>query len=238
MSTKPPPAKKLRRSAEDGPCFSTSVITVRVGKPEQLFTIHESLLRSSSFFFDSALKDGWKENEQKAISLPSVIPEIFTVYVKWLYTGQFFLTRDGDDRVVKDDATGKILKRNSTEWWRWKACYELADFIQDSDFKDACVDVALELMKSIGYCMQMGNLIYHLSVEGSPARKFAVDIAVCKFRVHGFEELAKKGNSEYIGDVMVALAKAKISWENPDNPMEVQDTCVLFAVQNISEFPR
>ena len=68
-------------------CFSASEkqITVKVGTASKPFKMHESILCSSSEFFQTRNKVEWSHDE-KPTGLPDHSPETFNIYVNWLYT--------------------------------------------------------------------------------------------------------------------------------------------------------
>ncbi|KAL4904482.1 hypothetical protein BDW74DRAFT_179056 [Aspergillus multicolor] len=56
------------------------------GKPSSAI-IHEDLLRLSSKLFDKALSGPWRESNERTIELPGDDPDVFAMYVHWLYSG-------------------------------------------------------------------------------------------------------------------------------------------------------
>ena len=126
-------------------------------------------------------------------------------------------TRTGDPAVL------------DSEWTRWTQCYELANFLQDSDCKDALIDMAIEkMMSDTEYMAELPNLIYSTSQSQSPSRKLAVDIAVNTWSVETIEG-ADKSNCP--ADFLVDVVKAGLR-RNTGEPMGVQaflmpkNTCV------------
>ncbi|GIZ37303.1 hypothetical protein CKM354_000075300 [Cercospora kikuchii] len=78
-----PQASKKRR-------YASAIITLVVGQDEESvsFHVHEDLLREHSHFFDAALKNQWKEAQERKIALPEDKPDIVDMYVQWLYGGK------------------------------------------------------------------------------------------------------------------------------------------------------
>lgn len=153
-----------------------AVVLVLVGKEEQKSYIHENLLTSNSDFFKKALTKDWKEGQERIVTMPEIEVDIFKIWMQWLYTGKMFLTKEDDIYTTPEG----IL---SWEWARWEGCYNLADFLQDHDFKDACIDVAVEAMSSTGrWTLLLPRALYAHSPRGSAHRQLAIDAFVlfCK----------------------------------------------------------
>jgi hypothetical protein len=150
---------------------------VRVGAEKKEYHIHKELLRTNSAFFNNALKKEWAEGQDLVIEMPETDDEPFGIWAKWLYTGRVFLMKDGDVKEVKGVHKHK-------EWPRWLRCYTLGSFPQDSDFKDACIDVSIEAMcatKRIPDCLP--ETVYSSSSKASSHRKLAVDCLInCRAR--------------------------------------------------------
>jgi hypothetical protein len=156
------------------PSITSAPIKIIVGTPSQDLYVHEGLLRSSSSFFDNALKEEWKEGQQRTVSMSETPVGILKIWVKWLYTGRIFLTTETDSIKLPDSK-----KSVSYEWPRWANCYALGDFLQDSDFKDAAVDVLVEaIIDCKQFPIHLASYIYPYSPPGSAHRRFAVDIYV------------------------------------------------------------
>lgn len=98
--------------------------------------------------------------------------EAFSLWMKWLYTGRVFSWID----VV--DPNARATERNI-----WQSGYMLADYLQDSDFKDAIIDaIAEEILVSRRPLPYLASWIYPYSTTGSAHRKMAVDLTVWYWR--------------------------------------------------------
>lgn len=64
----------------------------------EVFHIHEEVLRSSSAFFDTALRKQWAEGTSGRVDLPDVDAKAFGIYTEWLYTGVLRLSSALDMR--------------------------------------------------------------------------------------------------------------------------------------------
>ena len=115
------------------------------------------------------------ETTTRTVNLPESEPEVFAIYVKWLYSGCFYIKED-DDCLDEDEDDDFTLDR---EWNKFSACYRLSDFLQDRDFLDAVIDMAIEKMHTDDATLfTMAEHIYPYTFENSPHRKFIVDLAV------------------------------------------------------------
>ncbi|KAH4000213.1 hypothetical protein HBI26_197700 [Parastagonospora nodorum] len=211
-NTDGPPRKKVRRAMEDGPELRSRPVLILVGDIQEEYHIHENILRGSSSFFDNALKKEWKEGQDRAIDLPEVNNEAFSIWIKWLYTGSVFLTRPEDH-----SSDGK----SSKECPRWDNCYALGDFLQDTDFKDACIDVMIEIMVSLRrHPYDLPAMIYKCSTQDSNHRTFVVDTFI---NVMKRKDWAKNAShpQQFLFDVIKVLSV------NPESGIEGK-TCSKF----------
>lgn len=146
---------------------------VIVGEEKKKFFVHECIVSASSDFFKNALKSDWKEGASRTVELPTKDPEIFKIYLNWLYFGLFCITTDGN----RTSASGYMSQ--DKEWGRWSACYLLGSFLLDTAFGDALIDMAGEKM-SLEYVsfVNLSEVVYSASPRGSRHRKLAVDLAI------------------------------------------------------------
>lgn len=119
-----------------------------MGPNEESFSIHEKLISSCSPFFDTALEGPWKEASEHSVKLPEDEPEVFTLYVRWLYSGQINPLSDqaGLNKITGDKLklTGKELADHEYTQL-FKACF-LADKLLDTGFHDAVIRAVLNKM--------------------------------------------------------------------------------------------
>ncbi|KAF1844385.1 uncharacterized protein K460DRAFT_397494 [Cucurbitaria berberidis CBS 394.84] len=167
-------SKSLRRPMTDGPDLDSKIVSVLVGKERQRFYVHETCIRSSSAFFENALNGNSIEASTRTVPLPVSEPIPFAIYFRWLYCGRFYNV-EADD-VGKSDQVDQ--DQPDDEWSEWEDCYKLGDFLQDNDFKDALIDLAIEKMCSDRVLdMTLIEVIYANSGASSSHRKLALDIA-------------------------------------------------------------
>jgi hypothetical protein len=69
------------------PCIRVDVGT---GPAMKQFIVYESLITSNSAFFASALGHDWKEAHERVVPLPENEPEVFRLYLTYLYVSDCF----------------------------------------------------------------------------------------------------------------------------------------------------
>lgn len=144
----------------------------------QNFTVHENLLRRSSDFFGAALKEVWLEARERLICLPTERPAPFHIYVQWLYSACLFSKHTLSSTTSSCDA-------HRQEWETLVWCYQLASYIQDVSFKDTIMDAMMQWavdvpQKTRDTVIKSAAEIYDNTEEGSPLRRFLIDLSVWK----------------------------------------------------------
>ena len=147
-----------------------------VGHDKDEFTIHEDNITSSSEFFKKAMSGDWKEKEARQVELPDTTSRAFEIYVKWLYTGLFYITEHGDINAKSECKDGVV---RDSELNNWAECYALAGFVCDDDFRDALIDGAIDRMHTDdAYYLTLAKEIYLHTAPKSLHREFAIDCTV------------------------------------------------------------
>jgi hypothetical protein len=111
----------------------------------------------------------------------------------------------------------------------WEDCYSLADYLENSSFKDALIDCALEIMKASGRAwVTLSPTIYEHSGIDSPNRKFAIAATVAGVsNLRTTDYTTEPEDEELLAGLLLDLAKAQRKEEALANPLEeVVDTCV------------
>lgn len=105
---------------------------IAVGPQGEISSVHEKLIRASSPFFDKALSGAWQESHERTVRLPEDEPEIFAIYVHWLYyaTVPVVCGETGDMRDI--------------EYLNLAKAYTLGDKLMDVKFQDATIDAIVE----------------------------------------------------------------------------------------------
>lgn len=102
-----------------------------MGKQHDGFNVHEKLIRTSPFF-DKAISGRWRESTQKTVQLPEDEPEIFGIYVHWLYFGKLSVFRD--DLKSKEQKQYRALVK----------AYSLGDKFMNTKFQNTVIDAIVE----------------------------------------------------------------------------------------------
>lgn len=147
-------------------------IEVIVGRSES-FTVHEYLLRQSPFF-DRMLNGTWKEATERRVELPEDDPDVFTIYVSWLYWNQI--------PTIPTCESGQ----DDSEFLHLIQTYIFGDKIQDMAFQNTIVDAIIEKNRD---SVRQGlpskqsipspacvRLAYDNTLSGSPLRRLLVDL--------------------------------------------------------------
>jgi hypothetical protein len=153
------------------------------GSEEQIFSVHEGIIRASSSFFDKAVAGEWKESVQRTINLPDDEPKILKLYIHWLYYGTL---------PVFCDEPGLL---GNSEYLDLVKAYVLADKLLDTRFQDTAIDAIIEKScsnaKDGARWYPVGEVIeyaYRNTTESAPVRELLVDM------------YAKHGHSEWLHD--------------------------------------
>jgi hypothetical protein len=204
--------------------LKSRTIFVRVGAEEEEYHIYENLLRANSGFFDIALKKEWKEGQDRIVEMLETNNEAFSIWAKWLYTGCMYLMKDGDIERTSEGVT------TNREWPRWASCYAFGDFLQDSDFKDTCIDSCIEaIVVRASSPYSLASWIYSCSAGCSSHRKLAVDVFVhCWARTGWTRDI--KHPAEFLSDVIKAIGP------NVSSGIKAQDFEAYFDLKNTCEY--
>ncbi|KAE9979957.1 hypothetical protein EG328_000602 [Venturia inaequalis] len=141
------------------------------------YTVHETIIRAESPFFEAALSKEWKESEERVVRLPEQYPEAFDIYMRWIYSGKLILEGRG---LGPGDGYSKLAYVLST-------AYVLGDVLQDSDFKDAVTDGLFETMsvESEDQCIPTCQVkfLFGNTLRGAPICRLLVDWFVMKISI-------------------------------------------------------
>jgi hypothetical protein len=86
------------------------MITVDIGPDHTLYRIHKPLLLHHSGYFRKALRNCWKEGEERKVTIDDIEPEAFDIFVDWLYTCKIPKTLgEWAPPLVQPSPTGKVL---------------------------------------------------------------------------------------------------------------------------------
>ncbi|KAH7406952.1 ribonucleotide reductase inhibitor-domain-containing protein [Phaeosphaeria sp. MPI-PUGE-AT-0046c] len=172
-------------------------VAVHVGDEPRTFYVHETLLCSNSMFFTKALEKEWEEGETRQVDLPDCRPDTFRIWVKWMYTGRLCYAP-----TERDDG-GQWFAR---DFFDWKHVYELGDFLQDSDLKDAAIDAHVEgMIETNQYALFVPYWIYPYSTAASAHRKLAVDLCIEVWNREDFALNQEYFPPDFLHDIMASI---------------------------------
>ncbi|KAH7184112.1 hypothetical protein BKA60DRAFT_644336 [Fusarium oxysporum] len=178
-------------------------IEVIVGSsPSVTFSVHENLICSSSDFFKKAVKGGWKESEDRLVRLESDDPDVFSIYLHWLYYHTL---------PVRIDEPGLA---GNAEYMQLANAFILGDMLQDGNFQDTVMDAMMDKTASEAadgkHWYPVGpviRLIYENTLESSKARLFLVDMYTLHGQGHWLTEWAVQEDlpRDFLLDVAASL---------------------------------
>lgn len=87
-------------------------MAIIVGPAQQQFKVHEHLVKLNSAYFRKAFSGNWKEAVERRFCIEEENPQIFAVFVKWLYDGKvdyFHAAPDADVLLVECYQLGERL---------------------------------------------------------------------------------------------------------------------------------
>lgn len=147
---------------------SQGTVNIKVGPDERNFIVHRDLLRHHSPYFDGALGGSFKESEGNLIRLPENKPDVFELFVGWLYAQRL------DQQI---DATELMTCRNLARH------YVFADMRGVLRLKDAVITVLIQGLKihplpNRHSILQEIPYIYANTAEKSLLRKLLVDYVI------------------------------------------------------------
>ncbi|KAJ5389603.1 uncharacterized protein N7496_000671 [Penicillium cataractarum] len=163
-------AKRVRLSANEAKGIFSETVTIVVGPQGNVFHVHEDLLRESSQFFDKAMGAGWKESQDRKITLPSDEPAIVALYVYWLYYGAI---------PMSPEVTFKSAKLDDL---RHVKAWILVDKLIDTKFQNAVIHAILERVNTptkngtpINVSRGAVNYAFENTMKGASIRRLFVD---------------------------------------------------------------
>lgn len=141
----------------------------------ETLSAHAPVLSSSSLFFEKALSGKWEESNIDTLKLPEVEPDIFAIYLHWLYFGTL---------PVLHNASGPGSDPGNEDLELAKA-YVLGDRLIDTKFQNAVVSAIVEknsanLLSINNWCPsgEVIEYVYNNTHESAKIRKLFVDLYV------------------------------------------------------------
>jgi len=175
--------------------FESKITTLVVGVDEREYQVHQDLLSSNSPYFTAAVKEEWKEGQQRRIPLPDDSPAAVDLYIQWLYSSRIFSQQPLEKLEEGYDELQILIDG-----------FIFGEKIQDGDFKDAIIDALIASVSTVGkedkYWYPSGekaDRVYKATAPGSPLRRLLVDMHVH----HGLRGWVEDGaNPEFLTDLV------------------------------------
>ena len=192
---------------------------------QQSFYVHTDLLQKFSQSFKPTLEDASSVDDKlQVISLRGHHPEIFQVFVHFLYTGLIFSSKEGDFKL---DPTSSPSPPTDAEWTRLMGAWVLGETLSATPFKDACVDALIVKMNETGKFPPNGyTIVYNHGTAHCGMHRLCVDVAVWRSNDAFLARCERDGKfGEYWFDVAVALKKARHDGRKGEASFTKDGTC-------------
>ncbi|KAJ9655667.1 hypothetical protein H2201_008747 [Coniosporium apollinis] len=209
----------IRVKPDELQLFAGPMIRVDVGPDRKAFFVHEQLLRNVSRFFDAVTRNDWKESTERVVPLPVDDPDVFSLFVGWLYNCKF---------STKNDVGGAEGNR---EYVMLAKLYVLGDKLQATGFKHSVIDAILgktvaPLQPTNHHWHPLGSVIrylYESTPPASPARCLLVDLYVYHgqgnwLTTHATDEDVTR---DFLLDLSVALRDGRSRSDSAIDPKEL-----------------
>lgn len=193
-------------------------IEVIVGSSSPItFSVHENLICSSSDFFNKAIQGDWKESGERLIRLREHSPDVFMIYLHWLYYHTLPV------RIDEPGPTG------NAEYLQLADAFILGDMLQDGGFQDAVMDAMMDKTESTATdgrkWYPVGPVIrsvYENTLPSSKARLFLVDIYTMRGQGSWLTDWATQEDlpKEFLLDLAVSVLNRRPRPPSDDTPQE------------------
>lgn len=139
--------------------------------------MHNSFATKTSKYLQAAIKDDWKEGQEKHVSLTDHEPEALEGYINWLYTKEITLNNaekkcehHGPDRDQASQDSDCIYMHCLD----LVKMYILGDYLNDMRFCNAVIDT-LDLMKGCVTGVDAINWVWSNTMQNNPLRVFLLE---------------------------------------------------------------
>ncbi|KAF2667853.1 hypothetical protein BT63DRAFT_441410 [Microthyrium microscopicum] len=122
------------------------------------FTVLQDVLTADSLFFRNMLQSKFKEGSEGVVRLPDQDPDVFEVYLKYLYQQKIFTANDlspqnHEGTYDRPTARDKLQRdaRAAAEAVILVQAISLADYLQSDHFHNASIDALIESCQVYGW---------------------------------------------------------------------------------------
>lgn len=189
--------------------------------------MHEDLVARHSPVLTTALKKEWKEGQDRTIYLPDYDANEFWLFSNFVYNHGIFSNPLEKSSASAEDLSEEerhtryeeVCAAGKQEWKTLASAWQLADYLEAIDFKDALADAIVDKARRdrqiFGNANQsLHKQIYPCSTKRSPIRTLLADIAAEEW---GTSYLQGRSNeapwSEFFQDVACSLTKLRAGSE-------------------------
>lgn len=165
-------------------------ITVYVGSAKVPFVVHTEVICEKSRFFKAACSDRWIEGQTKTVDLPEENPQVFQLYVSWLYKAKISLP--GTEAGYNQNALMLL--------------YVLGDVLDDYQLRNAAMVGMIDNIRNMSGCAgpQVIQRFYGLTPVGSPLRRFLVRWTLSRSHSHMLRPVIGSFPEEFLQDIALA----------------------------------
>lgn len=202
------------------------MVDIFVGPQKQHFHIHRAVLVSRSDYFQSMFLSGFKEGKEKSATLPEDDPEVFDLFLQWIY-GQKHLppakasaNQEGTDFSIRIKLYGFAEKYCITE---------LSNYLV-SNLMSVCAHY-----RESPYAEEIAAAYHHTNSPSSPLRLLMIDFLY--YLVEGEDEgshwsaeklsRALSENAQIMNDLILRIRKGGAA-EDPSH----KDPCAYHGHKN------
>jgi hypothetical protein len=176
---------------------------------QRIFHVHESVLCKTSAFFQNATKPEWTAPTPRPIDLSDEYPDIFHLYVQWLYSGKIAVTT----------RTSHL----SVNYCYLIQSYVLGEKLMDATFQNAVLQCLIQCVNEEG-SYPLGRtvkLAYERTTKHSPLRRLLVDFWVWeRGRTWGSSNMKRCEGVEFMNDLIMALLEKRPCPHSPRAEVE------------------
>ncbi|KAL3477661.1 hypothetical protein BJX99DRAFT_269737 [Aspergillus californicus] len=224
------PPRKLIAPRKHHQLITGGTVNFVIGKEKRSFIVHETLIRNSSPYYNEVLTRDWEDATERRILFPDDDPEIFELYLHWLYFGQFPLEEeecDDNNTLNKEDSHEVDSQANDEENIKsltkndyptlgdqnmlLAKAYVLGGEIFCHKFQNAAIDAIIEgSKKGVIPGHDAVRYMYHHTAASDKIRQLFIDLYVEYGRGCWFTEVYEEFMSKYfLVDLTSALLTLK-----------------------------
>ena len=198
----------------------SEAVTILVGEEQKKFFVHKKLICHYSGFFRGALEGNFAEAEDNVVELEDDHPDLFALFVTWLYTKHINLTINASEaQIPLPPAVSENYSEVAVRLW------VLADKLQARRFGNAVISELYRMLTGPKGTVQYAALVYTWShtTDNAKLRKLLVE-----YFARGVN-LGKIGGHNEPADFLVELVKRMYELrQQPDG--------MLFRDLNVQQF--